>query len=569
MNHSVTWRRLAAGGLTILTACSAELDVDNPNAPDAGRAFSDPATIEAVAGGTLRNWLIARQDMNSGGLLNAMADGHTASWNNFNLRFYTSEGALGAGECPVRCGWQNNITSSFYIQIETFWYAYYSALSSANDALTAIRLNNVIIGDEANTRMVETIAVMMQGIVYGNIALNYDQGFIVDETTDLSDPLALPIATREELRDAGLAKLEEAHTLAEANSFTTPNTWTGLTAGIAYTNVQIAQLIRTLQAEILAHYPRTGAENSQVNWPQVASYAAGGISSGSGYDFGFFQDFNVWYDYHKIWSNSDQFMRVDTRLAARITVGPDPAKVHKDPWPGSPGNPQPDAFDNRVGNGTWGPEDDFIGSGTIAEDAGAGTDFVYASSNPYPAARGLYHYSNLGYIRYSYLTYIGYGLPGEDQTGFAPVYSQAFNDLLWAEGLIRGGGDKALAATLINKTRVGRGGLSQLTGAESEAELLDALFYEQDIELLGAAGTIFYNHRRRDVLAAMTPRHMPIPAKELGVLALELYTFGGPSNPAGLSAPVGSSGRKVKNVREIWAEKERATRAQLGKRIRR
>jgi hypothetical protein len=51
-------------------------------------------------------------------------------------------------------------------------------------------------------------------------------------------------------------------------------------------------------------------------------------------------------------------------------------------------------------------------------------------------------------------------------------------------------------------------------------QLLAALQYEQDIELLGIGGTIYYNHRRIDKLAAMTSA-MPIPAKELGPLAHE------------------------------------------------
>lgn len=572
MNRATTWRAGALVLAVLGAGCRGDLDVENPNAPDARRAFSDPATIAAVAGGTLRTWLLNRMDYNSGLLLNSMADGYTASWNNFNLRYYTSEGGLGAGECPSRCGWVNNLTSSFYPQLEVYWYGYYSALSSANDALIAIRNNNVVIGDAARTKMVETIAAMMQGIVFGHIAINYDQGFIVDENTDLSTPeavLALPLVDRSEMRDAAMEKLEDAYALANANSFTTETGWTGLTQGIAYSNNQIARLIRTLQAELLAHYPRNAAENAQVNWGQVATLAAGGISSGSAFDFGFFQDLNVWYDGVKNWGNDVTTMRVDTRLAKVITAGPEPAKVHVDPWPSPNGNPQPNAFDARVGNGTWGPEDDFNGASTLAADAGAGTDFAYAGSNPYPAARGLYHYSNLGHIRYSYLAYPGYGLPNENGTGFSPVISETANDLLWAEGLIRSGGSKATAAALINKTRVGRGNLSQLTGGESDAALLAALQYEQDIELLGLGPTYFYNKRRRDGLAPMTPRHMPIPAKELGLLRLELYTFGGPDNPAGLSAPLGAGGGKVKSVKERWAEIENSSREELRRRNRR
>jgi hypothetical protein len=565
MYRSLTWRSAAVALALFGAGCSAELDVENPNAPDRERAFSDPATISAVAGGSIRTWLVNRQEYNGGLLLNSMADGYTASWNNFNLRYYTSEGF----ECPVRCGWVNNQTSSFYPQLETFWYGYYSALSGANDALTAIRLNNVIITDEATTRMVEAISVLMQGVVFGGIATSYDQGFIVDESTDLSDPLAIPIATREEMRDAAIAKLEEASQIAAANAFQTPATWTGLTQGVRYSNDQIARLAKTLAAQFLAHSPRTAAENAQVPWGQVATLAAAGISSGTPFDFGFFQDLNVWYDGTKNWGNDVTTMRVDTRLAAVITAGPDPAKVHVTPWPGAPGNPIPDAFDARVGNGSWGPEDDFLGAGTYAEDAGAGTDFAYAASNPFPSARGVHHYSQLGHIRYSYLAYPGYGLPTENGTGFAPVIPAAENDLLWAEGLIRSGGNKATAAALINKTRVGRGGLSALTGGESDAELLNAVAYESDIELLAMGPTYYFNRRRRDALPPMTPRHMPIPAKELSLLALELYTFGGPDNPAGLSAPAGVSLKGVKNVRERWAEIEARSRAEMKARRRR
>src|SRR5262245_4196979 len=217
MNYTKSWRGLAAALAVLGAGCTGDLEVDNPNAPDAARAFSDPATIGAVAGGTIRTWLITRQDYNSGFLINAMADGFTASWNNFNLRYYTSEG----NECPVRCGWANVLTSAQYIQLETFWYGYYSALSSANDALTAIRTNGVVITNAATTKMIETISVMMQGIVFANIALNYDQGFIVDEETDLSDPLALPLHTSAEMQAAAIEKFNEAYTLAQANTFTT------------------------------------------------------------------------------------------------------------------------------------------------------------------------------------------------------------------------------------------------------------------------------------------------------------------------------------------------------------
>jgi hypothetical protein len=579
MNYTLTWRRAAVGLALLVAGCSGSLDVENPNAPDRERAFSDPATIAAVAGGAIRTWLVNRQEYNSGLLLNSMADGYTASWNNFNLRYYTSEGFLGVGECADRCAWINSVLSSYYPQLEFFWYGYYSALSSANDALIAIRLNGIEIEDEETTRMVETVAAMMQGVALGHIALNYDQGFIVDENTDLTDPTTVPLSTRVEMRDVAIQKLEEAHTLAIANTFETPSTWTGVVNGPTYSNTDIAKLIRTLQAEILAHFPRTAAENATVDWAAVKGYAEEGIDAtlNAGEGFGFFQDLDVWYDGTKNWGNDITTMRVDTRLAKRFTAGPDPDLVHVDPWPSPDGNPQPDAFDARVGNGSWGPEDDFLGVGTVVEDAGAGSDYAYAGSTHGPSARGEYHWSQLGHVRYSYLAYPGYGLPTENGQGFSPVYTKTSNDLLLAEAELELG-NLAAAATLINLTRVGRGGLPAAAAGDGEETLRGALWYEQDIELLGFGPDIFYNKRRRPEeaqgatalgLAPDTPRELPIPARDLSLLQLELYTFGGPgddcgdANCAGLSV---SRFGKVKNVRERWAELEQQSRAQWSRR---
>ena len=88
-----------------------------------------------------------------------------------------------------------------------------------------------------------------------------------------------------------------------------------------------------MQAELLAGYPRNAAENATVNWGQVATYAAAGLSSGTRFDFKFYNDRVNMIDGEKNWSNDITTMRVDTRLAKIITAGPDPSKIHADPWP--------------------------------------------------------------------------------------------------------------------------------------------------------------------------------------------------------------------------------------------
>ena len=525
------------------------LDVENPNAPDAARAFADPGAIAGLMTGAWKSWFNAHTEFNSALVLNSMADGITASWNNFNLRYYTSEG----NECPVRCGWDNKPSSARRFQIETYWYGYYGALSSANDVLTAIRKNNVVITSVAVTKLIEATAVMIQGMVFAQVSLNYDQGFIVTEATDLSTPdkvQSLQFTPRAGLRDAAITKLNEAATLMAAAVGPLPKEWFGKTGQPSYSTAQMVKVIRTMQAELLAFYPRNAAEAGQVAWAQVATFASQGNSD---FDFGFYHDATDFYDGVKQWGNDLTTTRLDTRISRLITTGPQgEAKRHKDPWPDPNGNPQPNAFDKRVGNGTFGPDPDFLGSGTIKWDGGEGTDYAFAALAQFRPARGQYHQSNLSPIRYTALVYPGYGLPGEDGKGFAAQYPPVYNDLLWAEALLRTG-SAGPAAALINKTRVTRGGLPALSGSSPADSLTAALRYEQDIELVNFGAAVFYNRRKIDGLKSGTPRQMPVPAKELQVLQRELYEFGGPGKPD--QAPgVDGAGKPIRGVRDIWEE---------------
>ena len=207
--------------------------------------------------------------------------------------------------------------------------------------------------------------------------------------------------------------------------------------------------------------------------------------------------------------------------------------------------------DLRVGDGTVGPDDDDSWA-TRAATANAGTDFACSGVAIFPPARGQYHQSNLQHVRYNNLAYNGENLPGFDGSGQDPFYTRQMNDLLWAEGLIRSGGNLGTAATLINNSRVTRGGLSPLSGGESVDSLLAALQYEQEIEFMGQGPTPFFNRRRIDGLISGTPRHMPVPAKELEVLVREIYTFGGPGAPD--MAPSRGGSRTVRSVGEIFGD---------------
>src|SRR5574341_329715 len=583
----------AALAAAVFVAGGCDMDIQNPNAPDAQRAFKDPAGLAQLLGASFRTWVDTRGHYYMMPL-NTMADNYTASWNNAAIRLYSSVGA----DCPSRCGWTNSSAATETgggRATEWSWYGYYSILSAANDVLRAIDSLGTCFdtdckADNTLTSRNRAIAKMVQGMAFAGLALLYDSAFAIDETVNLAKtPVStLSFSHRDVVRDSALSKFEQAYPEAGAKSWSTEGAWMGVGAGQAYNNTQIRQVIRTMEAELIANYPRNGAENtSKADWGKVAQYASQGVSSGTPFNWEFYVDVGsreCGLDCIKVWGNSIGTQRVNTRVAHMLSVN------HTDPWPVPDGNPCPfsvsiwGVVDKRAGDGSWGPTNDFNGYGTIKATANAGTDFTCTPVAIFPPARGQYHQSNVHHHRYSFLAYRGEDLPTEDATGQDPMYTTQMNDLLWAEGLIRSGGSLGQAATLINNSRVGRGGLPAVSAGDGVAGLLAALYYEQEIEFMGQGGDPFFIKRRTgtparaictsqaDGLCAGTPRQMPVPAKELLVLVKEIYSYGGPSLPD-LSIVGNGNGtgaingtKRIRSVREIYEQYSAMARAEARKR---
>ena len=686
-----------------------DMNTTNPNAPDTKRAFGTPEGLTQLLAGAIQTW-VGTRDNYFVLPLTAQADNYTASWNNAAIRFYSSVGS----DCASRCGWTNSATAPEAAGgpiIEAQWYGYYSVLNAATLIVSrrvkdGICFDDDCSADSTNTARVMTMAKMLQGFALAGIALVYDQGFILDENSDLTNPTSLSFSTRAQIRDAAMQKLTEAYAYAAApldTAWKTESDWMGLGQGQAYSSAQIQQVIRTAQAELMAMFPRTAAENAAVDWAQVATYASQGVSSGTPFHWDYYVDINnreCGLECIKNWGNSIGTMRVDTRVAKML----DPL-TQEDPWTGAPGtvknpnttvttaivgspvaqavtpksmngiivgrtieigcpnilpckngeyvtvtavtpttftgvvaknhpaptilnaavtadtvpvtatpaimagidtgsylmidstesvtvrtitattftalfkkdhasgasvaeavhrnngsngNPCPFAsLDKRVGDGSYGPKDNFNGYSTRTKTANAGTDYACSAVAIFPAARGQYHQSNMQHIRYHALASRGEDLPTDDGTGQDPMYTEQMNDLLWAEGLIRSGGSKVLAAAKINNSRFGRGGLPALTGAEADTVLYDALHYEQEIEFMGQGATAFFNRRRVSGLILNTPFQMPVPAKELDILQRAVYTFGGGTSPDLAPAIGGGAAR-----RETVEDRYRAIQAQ-------
>jgi hypothetical protein len=534
LSSKTSWSVLVAGIVAVTASC-ASLDIENPNAPDRTRALALPGDVVNLVGGAFLNWYHSTQDETPSVATSAMASTTSISWGNFGSRKYSS---------VPRVAFNNVATDADIDLVNTPWYYNYGALVSANLALGQVA--DPAVFNETNAdlgKMVKAAATFIQGGALSNIALFFNQGFIVDETTDAS---TVGFSPRDAVRDAAIAKLDAAIALATASgtSFTLPNTYLNISG---WTNVQLAEVANTQAARTLAYFPRTRAEMGAVDWAKVASYASKGISGGPApFDPSIVGDANFWWDGMKlIGGDWDTWNRVNQRVVNEI----DPAQPLTYPATGSP--PAPSTPDARF---------DATPRGEIVVGASA-KDFVYITYHVFNPARGRYHFSNVGHNRYSYHSYAwdSYAL------GTVPFLLRAENDLLWAEGLIRSNGSRTQAASLINKSRVTRGALPALTGTETSATgmrglatlsgtdnndiLLRAIYYERDVELMNSSGvTPLYDGRRTDRFTiysvsaandlANTPRQFPVPAKELETLRKELYTIRGADSVAIGSATV-------------------------------
>src|SRR5262245_34265220 len=569
------------GALSVLAVASCHsLDVTIPNAPSS-KILTDPGILKAVAGGTMHKWFNAYDALEIAGVLDVQALTLASSWNNGNINSYQhiDVGPADTIASPATWkrpnGWYNDLASPQRSSVERWWYDMYSVISSANDALHAIRVDNVSLGDAATTKSAEAVAQLMQGAAYMLIALDYDQGYFLDEKTSLEALTTLKRVNRSILRDSAVAMLSRAATIAGGTSFTTDPTWT---KGIGYSNTQIAQIANTLAAYTLAYYARDVQEAAtNVDWAKVANFASKGISVGTQTSLQFIGDLTSWYNDMDGWFTDISTGRISTRIAHFL----DPA-TQLDPYPLGVGNPQPHSPDKRLGNGTFGQADIVDGWGTIPKDAGAGTYFAYSTSGEIMRPdRGYYAQSNIGIIRNDESGDQNYDFqPGSK--GKATIMIPSNNDLLWAEALWRLCQSAGLpnAVQLINNTRVGAGGLppaavTDPVGAPTDGDcmsngklakdgtactLWSKLLYEEDIEQLQMGPVSFWHQRELPVVQATaweratacrkagctvnlasiyngpryiqglipgTAREMPVPAKELAVRSESFYSFGG------------------------------------------
>ena len=505
------FKTLALTGILAVagTAC-ADLDVTNLNDPDRERAISTPGDVEALISGAFQTWWGPTHYSFPGPALSTAADSHSSSWGNWGMR--------DSGNEP-RNPYNNEPSYSNNNMAETPWGEYYAALAAVRDGLLAIEGGlQITSGGTNDTPRAVAFGKMMQGLSHGYLALLFDKGFVVDETSDLESLTFVPYT---ELMTAALGYLAEAEQMAGANSFTIPSNWVG--DGQEWSSAYMQRFIRSYRARFLSQLGRTPAERDAAPWAQILADAQNGIQAGEDFGGQYNGDNWSWHRSKLHAAGISGWARIDYR-----TVGPADVSGSYAAWlAASPDGKSPFNIETT---------DTRITGGTAISD---GSYIAYLGGSPFPASRGIYHYSNYIDSRWQVLS------DAASYAGFYPDMTFKEGEFLIAEAKFRTG-DFAGAAAIVNKYRA-NGGLPALTGAGANmvapggaascvprndgstcANLWEALKYEKRIELFHyGLGTEFFDDRGWGDLVSGTWTQLPIPGSELMLLLEDIYTFGG------------------------------------------
>jgi len=543
MNVTKKMRRIASvallGLLTVALGC-ADLDVENPNAPDRDRALNTAGDVESLISGSFHTWWNTANGNNLSSIqfiLSGMSFQHSAWPANGGNVFYSS-----FPRPPV----QNNPANEFYSNFADPYEESYSMLSAVRSGLQSINENEAIrseLGASAVARD-RAVAKFMQGLGHATVALVYDQGFVLDENVEDAAVQSgeLEPVPYDQLMNQALSYLDEAASIAESNSFTVPAGWMSREVSAA----ELAGLAHTMKARYMAAVARNPQEREAVDWNAVLTELNAGVDSftvqldptlysyeGFETDMINYWSFAAWqqlsYFIHGMADQSGDYQAwLQQPIASR---GPD---VDGDPvliQTPDTRYPQGSTLQEQINN----PGEYFAVPDPNSTAPGA--DFSLASNFQQPG-RGVYRWS------YYYDTRLYPRLGG----GGWNYVTAAETRLLRAEAQYRLG-NPGQAAQLINVSRTAHG-LNQTDASGTNSScvprlpngdcggLLEMLKWEKRLEtqyrgLLGVPW--YFEGRGWGELYGGSPVHWPLPAQDANLLGITPYTFGGCGQDGGAS----------------------------------
>lgn len=491
--------------LTCTFGCS-DLEVDNLNDPDIDRIVNTESGLNALISGTI---------------VDLMWTTLTFQNVNFDLQadIITSTNAFsnywGDADEPRR-RIDNTTTFDDRDNYEYMWSGCNAAVSVANSVIG--------FGDSpddfSDGGKGLAAAYWMKGVGQGFISYLYDQGFVVDPESDVDNLSLVPYS---DMLTEAVANLERAIAIYEANDALTFDYVTDS----SLSGSEMAALCHTYAAKFIAGNARTGAERASADWASVKSHAEAGIQS----DWNPTSDdtnagiYNGQHSWNTFVVDGDGASYLPTDL--QVTNLADPSSPRTYPPADADGNIQ-------------------VVDPVVTDDArfglfsdGTQHDFEYTPSIGWLRAdRNLAIFSNYTFQRFAF------DYANSNDNNPMHIVTAYENQLLLAEAELHLGNNAACAAVLDAGERTTRGGLPALADNSFET-LAQAIYYENIIGLHSSGSGIALAYMRRwDRLQEGSFLHIPVPASELEVQGIPLYTFGGAGNGAEAGTADGSNAWK-------------------------
>lgn len=527
-----------------MTACM-DLNIVDENRPDRERALGGPAEVEEVISGLFFEWHgaftladVAKTYPILGDEVTNTGTQRNVQWSREPRQRIRNEGAASAEIWVPRRPW------------DRFSWTVANASDALREIDRGLRINTVDEGATStseNTNRARTWAKFFQGLGLGYLAITMDRAPAVTEDSILPtgyDDLIRwereNIRPWQEILPIGIEALEESIEIARNSApFSTPSHWV---PGQRYDNQQIIELAHTMIARLLVYSARSPEEREAVDWEKVLYHTERGLT----YDWGPILETGVFTDGSYLWrmnntgsNNVENVLRASNRL-----LGYADQSGAFQAWLEMPRDER-NRFDIYTPDRRIAGEPEIDEEGTVTHTNGA--YFRYLShNNGMDPSRGTYTFSAYGWWRRA-----NYQDGVNHQAGHFVLASVDENRLLRAEAMLRLNRVQE-AVDLINVTRT-RGvklgdeftdsnlppltvnGVPEVDGecvprtkSGECGTVMDALMWERAVELFGQNPYRAWQDRRGfGQLQSGTPLHMPIPARYLISLGMDLYTFGG------------------------------------------
>jgi hypothetical protein len=539
---------LLAGVATLsLAACSTDLAVTNPNNADITRALARPSDVENLLQGgfnqVVQNTTGGAND-NINNSLQVMALENYTGLANFNMG-----PRAGLPRTPI-LNFPNNPGSA---SVSRDFNGLSRLARSTTIALERLAAPGFTLGSAAQDLRARAYGRFVLGLALGNLALVYDSAAVVVPGGE-----AVPALVQyDSVMRAAIAQFDAA--LADASNpaasatggFPLPASWMNFTVGNVSADL-FQRIIRSYRARFRAEVARTPAERGAANWTQIIADAQNGIQA----------DLQIAMNATTGWTQAwviQHYTGTNWHVMTPFIIGmADSTGSQYQTWLNSQLlNRQPFLIrtaDNRFPSGnTREAQQASSNGGTAAAVPSAGVYFRNrVNANDGAAADGTWGFSWYDHARFQ-------AFQNAARIGNFPHMVMPEMWGLIAEGAIRAG-NFALAAEMINNTRVSRGGLPSVAGITSLdtpvpggaacvpripvnnggtyttrcGNILEAMKWEKRMEMAFISyGAWYFDMRGWGDLPEGTPIHFPVPWEERQVRVQEATNMGGVGQPGG------------------------------------